>query len=235
MIRFLVLPKWIRIIFCILIIQLPELGWAQQNLFNVPSTDITLDGQFFFQQQFNIGALVGSSNITIDYGLGNNWEVGINIFNVDLYPANNQQNPHFLFNFQKAFDITKFYKVSFGTQTGITPPVYRSLIEFPSLTYVNNAFDLDKWGKLYLGGYYANNAYAGSGNSLGVMTGFDFPIMKGKVHLMGDWITGNNAIGVAVVGAVFYMPRKWQLSFGAQLPSPESHNDYGMVFEITKL
>ncbi len=235
MIRFVVLPKRISIVFCVVIIQLPIPGWSQQNLFNVPSTDITSEGQFFFQQQFNIGAAVGNSNTTVDYGLGNNWEVGINIFNVDLYPANNQQNPHFLFNFQKAFDITKSYKVSFGTQTGITLPIYRSLVEFPSLTYVNNAFDLDKWGKLYLGGYYANNAYAGSGNSLGVMTGFDFPIMKGKIHLMGDWMTGNNAVGVAVVGAVFYMSRQWQLSFGAQLPSPESHNDYGMVFEITKL
>ena len=209
---------------------------AQQNLFNVPSVEITSKDKFFYQQQFNFGLSAGNSNTTLDYGLGNNFEIGINLFNTDLYTPNGQyQNPHLLINFQKAFDISDHYKVSFGTQSGFTPPIYRTKIEFPSFSYINNAFDLDKWGKFYLGGYYANQGYAGPGSSLGLMAGIDFPIMKGKAHLMGDWITGNNDIGVAVVGAVFFIPKNWQVSFGAQLPSPESNNDYGMVFEITKL
>jgi hypothetical protein len=55
-------------------------GFAQQNLFNVPSSEITQPGKVFVQQQFNFGG-VGTSNTTIDYGLGNNLEVGINVFN----------------------------------------------------------------------------------------------------------------------------------------------------------
>jgi hypothetical protein len=162
--------------------------------------------------------------------------VGINLFNLDLYPTNGERhNPHFLVNFQKAFNITEAYKMSFGTQTGLTLPVYQAKITVPSFSYLNNAFDLGQWGKYYLGGYYANHAYAGPGNNVGLMAGVDLPILKGKVHLMGDLMTGNNDISVAVVGAVFYLPSNWQLSFGAQLPMPRGHNDYGMVFEITKL
>jgi hypothetical protein len=225
-----------RLIFSLVISVLPCAGWAQQNLFNVPSSDITEKNKIFFQQQFNIGSVAGNSNTTIDYGLGNNLEIGINLFNLDLYPTNSGiHNPHFLVNIQKAFDITDSYKMSFGTQTGITPPLYHSNIAVPSFSYLNNAFDLERWGKYYLGVYYANHAYAGPGNNVGLMAGVDFPIFKGKVHLMGDLMTGNNDISVGVVGAVFYLPNNWQLSFGAQLPAPGSNNDYGMVFEITKL
>ena len=215
---------------------LPTISKAQQNLFNVPSADITEKDQFFFQQQFNvfIGPL-GTSNTTLDYGLGNGLEVGINLFNVDMQPTDGKfQNPHVLLNFQKGFTISEAYKVSFGTQTGITPPLYHSLIEIPSFSYIHNAVDLKYWGKYYLGSYYVNTAYAGQ-NAFGLMTGIDYPLIENKLHLMGDLISGNTDISVAVLGAVLFLPYKWQLSLGAQLPSPGSNNDYGMVFEITKL
>lgn len=209
---------------------------AQQNLFNVPSAEITQEGKVFFQQQFNIGADTGNSNTTVDYGLGNNWEVGINLFNLDLYPTDStMHNPHFLANFQKAFDITDTYKLSFGTQTGITPPLYHSNMSIPSFSYLNNAFDSGRWGKYYLGVYYANKAYAGSGSNVGLMAGVEIPLLEGKVHFMGDVLAGNNDLSVGVVGLVWFLPSNWQLSIGAQLPVPGSNNDYGMVFEITKL
>jgi hypothetical protein len=237
MIGFLISKECLSItIFALFIGVFPCVGTAQQNLFNVPSSEITKKNKFFFQQQFNIGALAGNSNTTIDYGLGDNIEVGINLFNLDLYPTNSSiHNPHFLVNFQKAFELTKNYKISLGTQTGFTPPIYHQDIAIPSFSYLNNAIDLDRWGKYYLGAYYANLAYAGPGDSFGVMAGAEIPLIEDKVHLMGDLMTGKNDIGVAVVGLVFYLPSDWQLSFGAQLPAPGSNNDYGMVFEITKL
>ena len=214
----------------------PATGWTQQNLFNVPSVEITQKDKVFFQQQFNIGANNGNSNTTVDYGLGNNLEIGINLFNMDLYPTGNTIiNPYFLVNFQKAFEISNGYKLSVGTQTGITPPFFHPDILLPSFSYFNNAFDLGRWGKYYLGVYYANKAYVGPGSNVGLMTGLDFPILEGKVHFMADLITGNNDIGVAVIGVVYYFSSHLQLSLGAQIPSPGSANGYGMVFEITKL
>lgn len=94
---------------------------------------------------------------------------------------------------------------------------------------------MEKWGKYYLGGYYANHAYAGTGDSFGIMAGIEYPLIPDKMHLMGDILSGNNAISVAVLGIVFFLPANWQLSFGAQIPSPGSNNEYGAVFEITKI
>jgi hypothetical protein len=52
---------------------------------------------------------------------------------------------------------------------------------------------------------------------------------------MGDFISGSSDISVAVLGFVVFLPQHWQISLGAQIPSPNSQNDYGMVFELTKL
>ena len=94
--------------------------------------------------------------------------------------------------------------------------------------------DLDHLGKYYLGVYYANHAYAGAGDSFGMMAGVEYPLSK-QMSLMGDILTGNNDLGVSVLGMVFNLPSAWQLSFGAQLPVPGSPNDYGAVLEITKV
>jgi len=219
-------------IFC----TLPNICFAQQNLFNVPSADITEQGQFFFQQQFNFFTpAIGTSNTTFDYGLGHEFEIGLNVFNVDFHASEgNFQNPHVLLNFQKGFSVFKNYKISFGTQSGITPPLYNKTVEIPSFSYLHNALNLNEWGKYYLGSYYTNRAYAGE-NQFGYMTGFEYPLFENKFHLMGDYISGNSDISVAVLGAVIFLPNKWQLSLGAQIPAPSSHNNYGLVFEITKL
>jgi hypothetical protein len=211
---------------------------AQQNLFNVLSADITEENHIFFQQQFNIGFFSGSSNTTLDYGLSNQLEIGINLFNVDIQATNGAfQNSYVLFNFQKGFELTDNYKIGFGTESGFTPLTHKNTINLPSFSYIDSALDLEQWhlGKYYLGCYYANHAYNGSGDNFGVMAGIDYPIIKDKFDLMADILTGNSDISVAVLGMVFYLPHEWQLSLGAQLPAPSSHNEYGLVLGITKL
>jgi len=94
--------------------------------------------------------------------------------------------------------------------------------------------DLHEFGKYFLGGYFANRAYAGK-NEFGFMAGAEYPLLENKLHLMGDFISGSNDISVSVLGFVVFLPKDWQLSLGAQLPSPSSSNEYGLVFEITKL
>ena len=110
---------------------------AQQNIFNVSSSEITEVNKIFIQHS--------------DKG--------------------NVSNPFFLLNFQKGFMMTEIYKMSFGTQTGMSLPVTSTEIQFPNFSYFTNAVDLDQWGKYYFGGFYSNHAYIGAGNSLGLMGG----------------------------------------------------------------
>ena len=60
------------------------------------------------------------------------------------------------------------------------------------------------------------------------------PIVKEKLHFMADYLSGTSDLSVAVVGGVIYLPGKWQLSLGGQIPSPGSDNSYGAVMELTQ-
>jgi hypothetical protein len=103
--------KWPIALTGLIISSFPEIGLSQQNLFNVPSADITGKNKIFFQQQFNFASLQGSSNTTLDYGLGDNLEVGINVFNVGMYSSIGEfTNPNFLLNFQKVLISLKLIK-----------------------------------------------------------------------------------------------------------------------------
>ena len=100
---------------------------------------------------------------------------------------------------------------------------------------VNNCFTLpNDVAKFYLGAYQTNVAYAGPGDRVGVLLGTEIPLVKDKLHFMADYISGNSDISVGVIGGVWYLPSKWQISLGAQVPAPRSHNAYGVVLELTR-
>ena len=58
---------------------------AQQNLFNIPSGDITPKNKFFYQHQLNfyaVNELESKSHVV--YGVGKGWDLGINFVDLPL-------------------------------------------------------------------------------------------------------------------------------------------------------
>ena len=221
-----------------------ETGWTQQNLFNVPSGVITRKNEVFFQEQLNL-ARFGESNTTLEYGLGNNWEVGMNIFRVNLYPGNLKPLPGesnedaILLNIQKSFHPFEQIEFEVGTQNGMSANNGMQKVD-----YLNFTFGVTRWtpdenvfkGTLVSGAYYGNTNYLGSGNAFGWMLGIEYPLWRDDLSFVADYISGTNSASVAVIGAQWTISKKqgWQVSLGAQLPSPHSGNLYGAVFELTK-
>lgn len=220
---------------------------AQQNLFNVPSGVITPKDELFFQQQFNIGRLSGTSNTSTAFGLGDGWEAGINLLDLYMYDhsgttddslptASVQGNPDFMVNLQKGVELTDFWSSAIGTQAGFNPTRRTNHIQFQNFTWWVNSFEApghEAWGKWYLGAFFANHAYAGSGNRTGAMLGCEIPIVKNKLSFQADALLGDNDLSVAVLGAVYTFDNRWQLSLGAQIPMPNSGNAHGIVVEFT--
>lgn len=218
-----------------LLLGLCSQGFGQQNLFNVPSSDITEKGDWFFQEQLNI-ASSGVSNTTIDYGLGNQWEVGLNLFGLDLYHRSGDAiDPEPLLNLQKRFDLTESWGVGIGTQLGAMAPLHGDGARFSTFNYVNNQFHLGDRAKVYGGAYFANDAYTGSKNQANFMAGLEVPLWKERLHFQADYIHGDTPIGVSVIGFVLFLPHRWNMSVGAQVPSVNSHNQCGLVLEFTRL
>lgn len=220
----------------------PSAAVAQQNLFNVPSVEATAKDRIFFQNQFNVN-LITQSNTTLCYGLGSGFEVGLNVFDLPLYNPTIRKNdltrelqePDILVNGLKVFEVTDRFRVGVGTQIGQNAPVFDNRVGLLNFTYANTSFDLpEEFGKLYGGLYYANGSYRGQrGDPVGFLFGCDIPVVKDKFHFMADIITGRHDLSVIVVGGVFFLPGGWQLSLGAQLPTPRSGNQYGGVLELT--
>jgi hypothetical protein len=212
-------------------------AFAQQSLFNVPSIETTKKDKIFFQEQINLIAKPSTAvaNTTFDYGLGNGWEMGLSFFSLDIYALpHTRANPMLLVNVQQAFNVTKQWKIGIGTQSGSTLSVYEDPAQFASFNYWNNALDLQEWGKYYLGVYFANRAFVGSGTNVNLMAGVELPVTK-VVHIMADFINGNNDISAAVIGLIWYATPQWQFSLGSQISTPTQSASRidGAVLEFT--
>lgn len=216
---------------------------GQQNFFNVPTSDITDSAKLFFQQQLNINSQT-SANSTFTWGLGKGWEAGFNLFgfNIDnqqrvLLPTDTGNSspyaPCFLINLQKGFHLGEKFKLGIGTQSGVN--LTRNIQNARVLTFdwVNFVYFPTHALKIVTGAYYGNQFFLGSGNSAGIMAGFELAIIEHRLHLQADWLYGNNSMGIVVPGVVVYLTKLLSLSFGWQFANPGSMNPQAFVFEFT--
>lgn len=214
---------------------------AQQTYFNVPSSDIVEKHKVAIQQQVNISESLRSAT-TFNYGIGREWEVGLNVYNLDYLPSEHRftrndstlQEPYgplLLINTQKAFDIAKDLRVAIGAQGGInlTPAGQSGLVGY---LYTNLDGSLkDQHYKWSVGAYTANPRYTGEGPRTGFQAGFDAGIFFQKVHVLGDWISGSHGLGQLVLGAEVFLSKDLPLAIGWQRTN--SNGAQAVVVQLT--
>jgi hypothetical protein len=224
---------------------------GQQNLFNVPSSDITSKKKLFFQQQFNIGEGLLQFNSTLCYGLGKNAEVGVNILGLNLNEGggspffmtngNIQSSPvypFYVFNFQKAFVLNDKLKIAVGTQTGIAEGGH-----FGTFDYVNLVTMIPKThSKIITGLYYGSDSFLGPEDrtlliggysSIGFQIGLEQPIIEEKLLFIAENISGLHNLGETTLGGAYFLTKNWILSAGFQFSNPGSKTPEALVVEFT--
>lgn len=220
--------------------------WAQQNFFNVASSDITAQGKLFFQEQLNVTDGMQQSNTTLDLGLGHNAEVGINLngFGLDNGPIgglllNDSIKPYapfVLLNAQKRFELGTNTAISIGAQGGISSTAHTRQ---GGLIYCNFIYKNEDHGlKLVAGPYHASSSYFGEGDlligrDLGLQAGFEKSLVRDKLVLQTDFISGSHSLGEVVPGAAYNLTTHWILSCGYQIPTMGSSSVHALVFEVT--
>ena len=230
-----------------LVISLNTLG--QQNLFNIPSGDLTPKGKWFYQHQTNFyqGIVTESKNHFV-YGLGKGWEAGLNIQNLKVNWQETNGNrfvsntnnlsepmqPLVQFATQKFFQINDKFKTTLGTQIGVNPIQFSQNPHLTHYTYNTWVYEPTHHYKLVVGPYISDRRTIGSGTNVGMMVGFELPIHK-KALLMGDWISGTNSASAGVVGINYYLSKRVQLCLGGLIPNANSGNKSGVVFELNLL
>lgn len=219
--------------FCMMLLSMP--ACAQQNLFNVPSAELTKTKHLFVQEQINCNSVL-ESNTTLSAGLTKNLEAGINLFNATLYSFKADDPASFsgtdlLVNVQYALCNTERYFVSAGTQSGVNV----GNGSFSTSDYIINSFRFHDRFKVIGGAYTTNPLMQADHPAGGFLGGFDLAVVRNKLNMTADIIAGNNTMSVWVAGFTWFIRSNRALSFGYQHPSFTTNNPSGVVLELTFL
>jgi len=219
---------------------------AQQNLFNIPSGDITPSKKIFYQQQFNfyqIDELESKSHFV--YGLGKGWDAGLNFVDLPLkindreivsYNDNSNRKPLYpllMASLQKQWQIASHWQVNVGTQVG---PNLSNRVDNKKIAYFNYA--VVRWGPsekahLLAGPYISNDVFVGGppDQQIGFMAGYEYKINE-KLLLMGDFILGDHKKSQTVIGAGYTFGDRVQLFLGGLMAFPNRELQNGLVVEL---
>lgn len=220
---------------------------GQQNLFNIPSGDITPKDKFFYQHQINLYSEKLESKAHFVYGLGDGWDCGVNLVGKGLYfdkewrmsynddPGDGALYPIIMGTLQKQFNISEVIDINLGTQIGYNVSSLIKNKEINYFNYVLATYYLNNKSSRIVGGLYqTNRMFVGQGNTYGGFVGFEYKIYT-NLYLMGDWVSGNNDASVAVLGGMYNLTKRLQLCAGVQIPNPNTPKPYGLVLELNLL
>ncbi|TAF47366.1 MAG: hypothetical protein EAZ51_09200 [Sphingobacteriales bacterium] len=220
--------------------------YAQQNLFNIPSGDITEHKKFFYQHQFNVYEDKLESKAHVVYGLGKGWDAGINIVGKGIYfgpnwralyndnPDKGAVYPIAMATVQKQFVISHDWQINAGAQAGWNLSNKIQNKQLNHFSYLIGSYHINNGSKLVGGFYNTNKMFVGQGNTFGVMGGYECKIAK-RWYLMGDWVSGNNDASVSVLGGMYNLSKRIQVCAGWLLPNPNTPKPMGVVIELNLL
>lgn len=226
-------------IFCFLTI-LPWQIFAQQTIFNVPTTDVLDKKQVYIELDvaFKTNNQTAQNKFSsfvprVVVGVGNNVEVGLNVTG----------------NIQPGTDSTtlvptvkwKFYEnekkdLAFIGGTNVYLPVRNRAYNIGTYSYLATSKTINKT-RLTAGGFVASkNVFAPNAVRSGGQFGIEQTI-NSKVTLAADWMTGKHASGYFTPGVIYKPTPKlttyWSYSIGNANASKGNHYflfEFGYTF-----
>jgi len=227
---------------------------AQQSYFNVPSSDRTKEGEFFFQEQLNYADGEITSNSTFDWGITKHFEAGFNVLQVNyakgsvLRRSDNSITPDEMVyplitaNCQYFFPISEHHQFSVAAVSGFSFLNKLSLKENATLVFSN--YQYHKHGLKITAGIYAGNnhmmstgtrfPFSNINSPLGFQIGSEIPIIHEKLSIITDYVSGTHAMGMSTLGIAVAVPHHWVISLGGFFPNINSVNPKGIVMEFTR-
>lgn len=225
-----------------LVVVLSHIVWGQKNLVDIPTAEIVGKNKLFFQAQASYAPRNLSTGLTLTYGAGRNFDVGLTLHQfvfqdgkgLEIDPSQPENNPDFLCNVQKGFPLNERSTISCGTRSGINAADNGSKIGLVTFDYLSVHLRTKKDHLLVGGVFYGNEPYSGKGNNWGAMGGFDISVIRNKLNLVSDLTTGNNSLSV-INGAIdLSLGQQWKLTIGAEIPFPGSSSQEGVYLQIAK-
>lgn len=219
---------------------------AQQNLFNIPSGDITPKSKLFYQHQINSYSLKDyESKSHLVFGLGKGWDMGVNLVDmpirfledsslVGLNDVNTRTPlyPFLMATLQKQFKLNEKLLLNVGTQAGPNVTNRLNRLSVAHFTYSTLKWYASPKAHIVVGPYVTNGIYVGGpSNSAGWMCGYEIEVTD-DFMLMGDFVSGDHKKSVSTFGFVYDVGKRAQVCVAALLPFPNRELSRGVVFEL---
>jgi hypothetical protein len=216
---------------------------AQQNLFNIPSGDITPKGKIFYQHQLNLYPSKLESKGHFVYGLGSGWDAGVNLVSKafsfkkgpelmsNSNPALGALAPVLMGTLQKQITLIPGIDINAGVQAGTNLSNRLTDKSLNYFVYSVGTFHIAKGNRIVGGVWNGNREFLGKGNTTGIMAGFETKLSR-YFYLMGDWISGTNEASGLVIGGMYNAGKNVQICAGLFEPNPDSGKERGIVLEL---
>jgi hypothetical protein len=228
---------------CLIICLFQNDAFAQLTVFNVSSSEISESGKISVQQQFEIEDVIESST-TVTYGLGRNWEAGVNLINLDYNFSSKHIEvndtalakpfaPLLLINSQKVFELNEMLSVAVGGVAGTNLTSHNKRLVYYGYSNLVATVGSQEQYQFAAGPYISNHRYLGEGPVYGFQAALDAGIWYEKFHILADWISGNHQKGKLSLGAEVFLAKRLPLSFGWQRSN--SDGSQAAVVQITLL
>jgi hypothetical protein len=221
---------------------------AQSTIFNIPTTDTVAPKHGYFEFDYfpeipgpDGGGRFVTYTPRIVFGVVNNVEAGVNISNTHVNDAGTFSlfQPDVKYKFYA--DDDKGLAAAAGI-IGYIAINHRDASDSFGQIYANASKKI-KSGARFTGGVWSSISLA-SGNTGGVLLGYEQPIAGSKVSFVADWFSGKNFWGYLTPGISVTLPHNGLLNIGYSIgnnsynsdpPDNDTHNKalfvyYGITF-----
>ncbi|MFM6951823.1 MAG: hypothetical protein ACKOXR_01605 [Bacteroidota bacterium] len=225
--------------------------FGQQSYFNVPSSEKTPSGSWFFQEQTNVTSRMVNSNWTLDYGLNHNWELGLNVLQLTndyarqqlkgLDRTESELRPLVSLNAQKFIALNAHCQLSVAGIAGSDKGINRLQSNIAYWVFSNFRFS-SKRLKWTSGVYSGNSGFIGTSENVvlskfakkvGFHWGYELMISP-ETSLIMDHISGNSNMSMSSIGLACKGDNHWIFSGGVLLPNNHLCQPNGFVIEFTR-
>lgn len=200
------------LLFILVMTALAVKGYAQQTVFNVPTTDVLEKGKAYFELDIsakpnNSTALNKFSSFVprLVVGTGGRVEVGVNLLG-NVQPGPDSMTIAAAIKW-KAYDgKDNGWAIAIGDNLYF--PVRNKAYNAGTYAYSLAQKTFNKSTRLGFGGYfYSKNVVAANANRAGGQFTFEQPVTR-KLNINADWFTGKHANGYFTTGAAYKLTNK---------------------------
>ncbi len=224
-------------------------AWGQQTIFNVPSADIAVNRDWFFQHQtttrvWNPGRSWVQTN-AYGYGIGHYIELDATLFNLDV---KDPKDSTLSFGFKASLPILG-EKARFGKKSKLPLRlVVGDMFEFTERpfdpTRLRNPHE-GNWMYAMLNtevphsktrltaGFSDGTKILFGTRSNGFLGGVEQPLSS-RWTFQIDWFSGHHELAYWIPGVVYRFQERWMLSLGLQVPNRSTVGAKAIIVELTR-